>query len=72
MYVLPMEKYELEFVTSACTMYCNVLLHDYTRRTRTLFLLTDHEHSREADLRGLASFTEAIIGTRECAVGKRA
>jgi hypothetical protein len=32
MYVLPMEKHELELVTSTCTMSCNVLLHDYTRR----------------------------------------
>jgi hypothetical protein len=31
MYVLPMEKHELELVTSTCTMSCNILLHDYTR-----------------------------------------
>jgi hypothetical protein len=39
MYVLPTEKHEFELVTSTCTMYCNVLLHDYTRHTRTLPLL---------------------------------
>jgi hypothetical protein len=31
LYVLPMEKHELELVTSTCTMSCNVLLHDCTR-----------------------------------------
>jgi chorismate mutase len=30
-YVRPMEKHELAFVTSTCTMSCNVLLHDCTR-----------------------------------------
>jgi hypothetical protein len=30
-YVRPMEKHELELVTSTCTMSCNVLLHDCTR-----------------------------------------
>jgi len=29
-----MEKHELELVTSTCTMYCNVLLHDCTRHSR--------------------------------------
>jgi hypothetical protein len=36
-----MEKHELELVTSTFTMSCNVLLHDCTRHTRTLPLLTD-------------------------------
>jgi hypothetical protein len=31
LYVLPMEKHELELVTSICTMYCNVTLHNCTR-----------------------------------------
>jgi hypothetical protein len=32
-YVRPMEKQELELVTSTCTMSYNVLLHDCTRHT---------------------------------------
>jgi hypothetical protein len=31
LYVRPMEKHELELVTSTCTMSCNVLLSDCTR-----------------------------------------
>jgi hypothetical protein len=38
-----MEKHELELVTSACAMSCNVLLQDYTRHTRTLPLFTNVE-----------------------------
>jgi hypothetical protein len=53
-------------------MSCNVLLHDCTRHTHTLPLLTDFEDNREPDLRGLDSFTKAITGTQECAVGERA
>jgi hypothetical protein len=53
-------------------MYNNVLLHDCTRHTRTLPLLTGLEASHGADLRGLGSFTDAFIGTHECAVGERA
>jgi hypothetical protein len=53
-------------------MSCNVLLQDCTRHTRTLPLLTDLWSRREADLRGLRSFTEAVTGTQECALGKRA
>jgi hypothetical protein len=34
LYVRPMEKHELELVTSTCTMPCNVLLHDCTRHRR--------------------------------------
>jgi hypothetical protein len=34
-YVRPMEKLELELVTSTCTMSCNVLLQDCTRHTST-------------------------------------
>jgi hypothetical protein len=60
MYVLPMEKHEMDFVTSSCTMSCNVLLHDYTSQTRTLPLFTNIKASREADLRGLSSFTQAF------------
>jgi hypothetical protein len=41
-------------------MFDNVLLHDCTRHTRTLPLLIDLEASREADLRGLGSFIEAV------------
>jgi hypothetical protein len=40
-YVRPMEKHELELVMSTCTICCNVLLHDCTRHTRILPLLTD-------------------------------
>ena len=43
LYVRPMEKHELAFVTSTCTMSCNALLQDCTRHTRTLPLLTDLE-----------------------------
>jgi hypothetical protein len=57
LYVLPMEKHELELVTSTCTMYCNVVLQDCTRHTRTLPLLTVQLGRRDADLRGLSSFT---------------
>jgi hypothetical protein len=57
MYVLPMEKHELELVKSTCTMLCNVLLHDCTRHTRTLPLLTNLDDSREADFRCLSSFS---------------
>jgi hypothetical protein len=31
LYVRPLEKHELELVTSTCKMYCNVLLKDCTR-----------------------------------------
>jgi hypothetical protein len=72
MYVLPMKKHELDLVTSTCTMSCTTVLHDYTRHTRTLPLLTNLEVSREADLRGLGSFTATFIGTHECALGERA
>jgi hypothetical protein len=47
-------------------MSCNVLLHDCTRHTRTLSLLTYLE-----DLLGISSFIEAVIGTDECALGER-
>jgi hypothetical protein len=63
MYVLPMEKHELELVKSTCTMSCKVLLHDCTRHTHTLPLLNDLEDNREADLRGLGSFIEALTRT---------
>jgi hypothetical protein len=72
MCVLPIEKHEFELVTSTCTVSGNVLLQDCTRHARTLHLSTDLEDSREADLRGLGSFTEAITKTRECARGERA
>jgi hypothetical protein len=71
LYVLPMEKHEYELVTSTCTMCRNVRLHDYTRHTRTLPLLNDLEDIREADLCRLSYFTEAINGTRECALDER-
>jgi hypothetical protein len=35
-YVRPLEKHELAFVTSTCTMSCNVLLHDSTRHKSLL------------------------------------
>jgi hypothetical protein len=60
MHALPMEKHELEFSNE---YVCNVLLDECTRHTRTLPLLADFEDNREADLRGLSSFTEAITGT---------
>jgi hypothetical protein len=72
MYVLLMEKRESDLATSTCTMLCSVLLQDCTRHTRTLPLLTDLEDNREADLRGLGSFADAVTRTRECAVGERA
>jgi hypothetical protein len=50
----------------------NVLLQGCTRHTRTLHLLTNIEACRYAGLRGLGSFTEAIIGTKGCALGERA
>jgi hypothetical protein len=53
-------------------MSCNVFFNDCTRNTRTLPLLADLEANREADLRGLGSFTEAVVGTRESALGERA
>jgi hypothetical protein len=49
-----------------------VLLHDCTRHTRTLSLLTNLEISRVADFRGLGSFSEAVVGTYELALGERA
>jgi hypothetical protein len=62
MYVLTMEKHELELESSTCTLSCNIVLQDCTRHTRTLpFILTEIEDSREANLRGLSSFIEAII-----------
>jgi hypothetical protein len=72
MYVLPMEKRELDLVTSTCTMSCNVLLHECTCHTCTLPLLTYLEASSETHLRGLGSFIEAVIETRECAMGEPA
>jgi hypothetical protein len=63
MYVL-MEKHEMDLVASTCIiMSYNVLLHEYTRHTRTLPLLKDLEVSHEADLRGIGSFSEAAIRT---------
>jgi hypothetical protein len=53
-------------------MYCNVLLQNCTRHTRTLPLLTDLEDNRVAYLRGIGFFNEAITRTRECARSKRA
>jgi hypothetical protein len=61
MYVLPMVKHELDLVTGTYTMSCNVMLQDCTRHTRTLPILTDLEAGREADLRGLGCFSEAVI-----------
>jgi hypothetical protein len=73
MYVLPMEKHELNLVTSTCIMLCNAVLQDCTRHTRTLPLLTYLEATREADLRGQGSLTEVVVTeTRECALGERA
>jgi hypothetical protein len=53
-------------------MSCNVVLHDCARHTRALPLSTDSEDSREAGLRGLGSFIEAVTKTEECMLGKRA
>jgi hypothetical protein len=39
------------------------LLHDYTRHTRTLPVLTDLEASRETHLRNICSIIEAITET---------
>jgi hypothetical protein len=72
LYVHPMEKHELAFVTSTYTMSCNVLLHDCTRHTRTLPLLTDLEAAARLTSVVLSSFTEAVTGTQECALGERA
>jgi hypothetical protein len=70
--VRPMEKHELAFVTSTCTMSCKVLLQDCTRHTRTLPLLTDLEAAARQTSVVLSSLTEAITGTQECALGERA
>jgi hypothetical protein len=64
MYVLPMEKHELELVTSTCTMPCNMLLQDCTRHNRTLPLLKDFEDNREAGLCGLSSLIDAVTRTQ--------
>jgi hypothetical protein len=72
LYVRPMEKHELAFVTSTCTMSGNVLLQDCTRHTRTLPLLTDLEVAARQTSVVLNSFTEAIIETQKCALGERA
>jgi hypothetical protein len=53
-------------------MYYNVVLHDCTRHTRTLPLLTDLEGNYEVDLRGLGSFIEAVTWTQKRALGERA
>jgi hypothetical protein len=63
-----MEKNELELVTSTRTMSCNVVLHDCTRHTRTLPLLTNLEDNREAGLRGLSSFLLGLGNARWLAV----
>jgi hypothetical protein len=52
-------------------MYCNVMLQDRTRHTRTLPLLTDLEAAARQTSVVLSSFTEAITGTQECALGER-
>jgi hypothetical protein len=65
MYVLPMEEHELEFVTSTCTMFCNVLLQECTRHTRALPLLTNLEDNSEDDLRCEGSFIEAVERNHE-------
>jgi hypothetical protein len=72
LYDRPMEKHELESVTSTNTMSCNVLLQDCTRHTRTLPLLTDLEAAVRQTSVVLGSFTEAVTGTQECALGERA
>jgi hypothetical protein len=72
LYVLPMEKHELAFVTSTCTMSCHVLLQDCTRHTRTLSLLTDLEAAARQTSVVLSSLNEAVTGTQECALGERA
>jgi hypothetical protein len=73
LYVRPVEKHELESVTSTFTMSCNVLLQDCTRHTRTLPHLTNVEAAARQTSLVLGSFTEAtIIGTQECALGERA
>jgi hypothetical protein len=43
MYVFQVEKHELELVTSACRMSCNVFLHECIGPTRILPLLTNLE-----------------------------
>jgi hypothetical protein len=53
-------------------MSCDVLLHDCTRHTCNLPLLTDLEANCEADLHGLSSFAKAITKTQECALDERA
>jgi hypothetical protein len=72
LYVRPMAEHELAFLTSTCTMSFNVLLHDNTRHTRTLPLLTDLEFAARQTSVALSSFTEAVTGTQECALGERA
>ena len=59
-----MEKHELELVTSICTMSCNVLLHDYTRHTRTLPLLTDIEAAARQTSVVYAPLMKHLLGLR--------
>jgi hypothetical protein len=57
LYILPMEKHELDLVTSTGTMSCNVMLHYCTRHTRTLSLLIDR--------RGQPRVTSVVILARK-------
>jgi hypothetical protein len=74
MYVLPLEKHELELVTSTCTMSCHAM-HCCMNVLASLSyppLLTDLEDNREVDVRGLGSFTKAVNGPQKYALGERA
>jgi hypothetical protein len=53
-------------------MSCNVLLHKYTRHTRTLPLLTNLEAAaRQTYVVYVGSFTKVVIVTHERALGER-
>jgi hypothetical protein len=44
LYVRPLEKQELDLVTSTCTMSCNVLLQDFTRHNTIVTVLYEAGH----------------------------
>jgi hypothetical protein len=59
-----MEKHELELVLSTCTLSCNVLLHDCTRHTRTLPLLTYLEVAARQTSVFYAPLLKRLLGLR--------
>jgi hypothetical protein len=47
LYVYPMEKHELDLVTSTCTLSCNAMLHDCTRHIYMQRLCFRTRHSAQ-------------------------